>query len=125
IEGGRSRTGRLLPPKGGSLAMTVRAYLRQPTRPVLFQPVYIGYEKLMEGRSYLDELSGKPKEKESIFGLLMGIPKVLRSNYGQVVVNFGEPILLNDMLAEHAAGWDGRAVAEDEKPAWLADTVDA
>ncbi|HVI25455.1 MAG TPA: glycerol-3-phosphate 1-O-acyltransferase PlsB [Xanthomonadaceae bacterium] len=125
IEGGRSRTGRLLPPKGGSLAMTVRAYLRQPTRPVLFQPVYIGYEKLMEGRSYLDELSGKPKQKESIFGLLMGIPKVLRSNYGQVVVNFGEPILLNDMLAEHATGWDGRAVAEDEKPAWLADTVDA
>lgn len=48
-------------PKGGSLAMTVRAYLRQPTRPMLFQPVYIGYEKLMEGRSYLDELSGKPK----------------------------------------------------------------
>ena len=58
--------------------MTVRAYLRQPTRPVLFQPVYIGYEKLMEGNSYLDELSGKPKEKESIWALLWGIPKVLR-----------------------------------------------
>ncbi|WP_166210805.1 glycerol-3-phosphate 1-O-acyltransferase PlsB, partial [Cognatiluteimonas telluris] len=125
IEGGRSRTGRLLPPKGGSLAMTVRAYLRQPTRPVMFQPVYIGYEKLMEGRSYLDELTGKPKAKESIFGLLLGIPKVLRSNFGQVVVNFGEPILLNDMLATHAAGWDGSPVAEDEKPAWLAETIDA
>jgi glycerol-3-phosphate O-acyltransferase len=59
---------------------------------VLFQPVYIGYEKLMEGNSYLDELSGKPKEKESIWQLLWGIPKVLRQNYGQVVVNFGEPI---------------------------------
>ncbi len=124
IEGGRSRTGRLLPPKGGSLAMTVRAYLRQPSRPVLFQPVYIGYEKLMEGRSYLDELSGKPKEKESIWQLLMGIPKVLRSNYGQVVVNFGEPIRLNDMLDAHA-GWDGKPVPEDEKPVWLADTIDA
>ena len=75
IEGGRSRTGRLLPPKGGMLAMTVRAFLRQPTRPVLFQPVYIGYEKLMEGNSYLDELIGKPKEKESIWQLLMGIPQ--------------------------------------------------
>jgi glycerol-3-phosphate O-acyltransferase len=31
-------------PKGGMVAMTVRAFLRQPTRPVLFQPVYIGYE---------------------------------------------------------------------------------
>ncbi len=124
IEGGRSRTGRLLQPKVGSLAMTVRAYLRQPSRPVLFQPVYIGYEKLMEGRSYLDELTGKPKEKESIWQLLMGIPKVLRSNFGQVVVNFGAPIRLDEVLAQHAVEWDGKAVAEDEKPAWLSDTID-
>jgi glycerol-3-phosphate O-acyltransferase len=125
IEGGRSRTGRLLQPKGGMIAMTLRAYLRAPTRPVMFQPVYIGYEKLMEGRSYLDELSGKPKEKESIWALLMGIPKVLGSNYGQVVVNFGEPIRLTDMLAERAPDWDGRPVPDDEKPAWLAGTIDA
>ena len=125
IEGGRSRTGRLLQPKGGSLAMTVRAYLRQPTRPVLFQPVYIGYEKLMEGSSYQDELTGKPKPKESIWTLLGGIPKVLRSNYGQVVVNFGERIRLDDMLATHAPDWDGKPVAEDDKPAWLGATVDA
>jgi glycerol-3-phosphate O-acyltransferase len=125
IEGGRSRTGRLLQPKGGSLAMTVRAYLRQPTRPMLFQPVYIGYEKLMEGRSYLDELSGKPKEKESIWQLLTGIPKVLRSNYGQVVVNFGERIQLRDILATHAPEWDGQPVGDDEKPVWFSRTVDA
>ncbi|MBJ6985167.1 glycerol-3-phosphate 1-O-acyltransferase PlsB [Luteimonas sp. MC1750] len=125
IEGGRSRTGRLLQPKGGMVAMTVRGFLRQPTRPVLFQPVYIGYEKLMEGNSYLDELSGKPKEKESIWTLLWGIPKVLRQNYGQVVVNFGEPIALADMLAEHASDWDGRPLSDEDKPAWLSTTVDA
>src|SRR5690554_807124 len=124
IEGGRSRTGRLLAPKGGMVAMTVRAFLRQPTRPVLFQPVYIGYEKLMEGNSYLDELSGKSKPKESIWQLLKGIPRVLRSNYGQVVVNFGEPIALNDMLAAHAPGWDGEPIGEDEKPGWLSDTIE-
>ena len=124
IEGGRSRTGRLLPPKGGMISMLLRGYLRQPTRPVLFQPVYIGYEKLMEGNSYLDELSGKPKEKESIWSLLWGVPKVLRQNFGQVVVNFGERIPLNEVLAKHAPGWDGKPVPEDEKPAWLSDTVD-
>jgi len=123
-EGGRSRTGRLLQPKGGMISMTVRGFLRQPTRPVMFQPVYIGYEKLMEGNSYLDELTGKPKAKESIWQLLMGIPKVLRSNYGQVVVNFGEPIKLGEILAEHAPEWDGKPVPEDEKPKWLAETVD-
>jgi glycerol-3-phosphate O-acyltransferase len=125
IEGGRSRTGRLLKPKGGMLSMTVRAFLRQPSRPVLFQPVYIGYEKLMEGTSYLDELTGKPKEKESILGLLLGIPKVLRSNYGQVVVNFGEPIALNDMLARHAPQWDGAALTDEDRPDWLSATIDA
>lgn len=125
VEGGRSRTGRLLPPKGGVISMTVRAYLRQPRKPVLFQPVYIGYEKLMEGKSYLDELSGRPKQKESIWGLLWSIPKVLRSNFGQVVVNFGEPIELTDMLARHAPEWDGKPLPEDDKPRWLSDTVDA
>jgi glycerol-3-phosphate O-acyltransferase len=125
IEGGRSRTGRLLQPKGGMVAMTVRAFLRQPTRPVLFQPVYIGYEKLMEGNSYLDELTGKPKQSESIWALLWGIPKVLRQNFGQVVVNFGEPIPLREALATHADGWNGEPIGDDDKPAWLAHTVDA
>ncbi|MDB6164268.1 MAG: acyltransferase family protein, partial [Xanthomonadaceae bacterium] len=125
VEGGRSRTGRLLQPKGGMVSMTVRGYLRQPVRPVLFQPVYIGYEKLMEGDSYLDELSGKPKESESILRLLLGIPRVLRQNYGQVVVNFGETIKLDDMLALHAPAWDGTALHDDDRPDWLSDTVDA
>ena len=124
IEGGRSRTGRLLQPKGGMIAMTVRGFLRQPRKPVLFQPIYIGYEKLMEGNSYLDELSGRPKEKESIWGVIFGIPKVLKSNYGQVVVNFGEPIALNDVLAAQAPDWDGKPVADNEKPVWLGRTVD-
>nr|WP_245559528.1 glycerol-3-phosphate 1-O-acyltransferase PlsB [Luteimonas mephitis] len=125
IEGGRSRTGRLLQPKGGMISMTVRAFLRQPSRPVLFQPVYIGYEKLMEGSSYLDELTGKPKEKESIWSLLWGIPRVLRQNYGQVVVNYGEPIALGTVLAEQAPEWDGKPVPEEDKPAWLSSTVDS
>ena len=124
IEGGRSRTGRLLAPKGGMVSMTVRAFLRQPKKPVLFQPVYIGYEKLLEGNSYLDELSGRPKEKESIWALLWNIPKVLRQNYGQVVVNFGAPIALNQVLATHAPQWDGQPLGEEEKPAWLADAID-
>ncbi|MFT4249541.1 MAG: glycerol-3-phosphate 1-O-acyltransferase PlsB [Pseudomonas sp.] len=124
VEGGRSRTGRLLQPKGGMIVMTLRAFLRNPRKPVLFQPVYIGYEKLMEGGSYLHELSGRPKQSESIWALLWGIPKVLKQNYGQVVVNFGEPIALNDVLAQLAPEWDGTSVPEDDKPAWLSRTVD-
>ena len=68
IEGGRSRTGRLRPPMTGMLSMTVRSYLREPRRPVVFVPVYFGYERIVEGPTYIGELSGRPKEKESILG---------------------------------------------------------
>ena len=118
IEGGRSRTGRLLTPHLGMLAMTIRAFMRAPRRPVLFQPVYIGYEKLMEGKSYAGELGGKPKEKESLFGLLRGLG-VLRQRYGHVTLNFGEPIELTPMLDATGADW---RQAEDDpqgKPEWL------
>ena len=124
IEGGRSRTGRLLAPRAGMLVMTVRAFLRAPRRPVLFQPVYIGYEKLMEGKSYIGELSGKPKEKESLLGLLRGL-KVLRQRYGHVALNFGEPIELNPMLDAASPDWRAAIAADpDAKPEWLGRVVD-
>ncbi len=98
IEGGRSRTGRLLPPRTGMLSMTVRAYLRDPNRRVIFMPVYFGYERIVEGRTYIGELSGQPKQKESVFGLIKSTISVLRSKLGIVNVNLGRPIPLDALL---------------------------
>jgi glycerol-3-phosphate O-acyltransferase len=123
IEGGRSRTGRLLAPRAGMLAMTVRAFLRAPRRPVLFQPVYIGYEKLMEGKSYIGELSGQPKEKESLIGLLRGL-KVLRQRYGHVALNFGEPIELTPLLDAASDDWRAASADSEAKPEWLGAVTD-
>ncbi|MEO5830859.1 MAG: glycerol-3-phosphate 1-O-acyltransferase PlsB [Rhodanobacter sp.] len=123
IEGGRSRTGRLLAPRAGMLVMTVRAFLRAPRRPVLFQPVYIGYEKLMEGASYAGELSGKTKEKESLIGLLRGL-KVLRQRYGHVSLNFGEPIKLTPLLDAASSDWRTAGADSDAKPEWLNSVTD-
>ncbi len=123
IEGGRSRTGRLLAPRAGMLAMTVRAFLRAPRRPVLFQPVYIGYEKLMEGKSYAGELSGQTKEKESLLGLLRGL-KVLRQRYGHVALNFGEPIALTPLLDAASADWRASSSDPEIKPEWLNGVTD-
>ncbi|WEN15874.1 glycerol-3-phosphate 1-O-acyltransferase PlsB [Rhodanobacter sp. AS-Z3] len=123
IEGGRSRTGRLLAPRAGMLMMTIRAFLRAPRRPVLFQPVYIGYEKLMEGASYAGELSGKAKEKESLIGLLRGL-KVLRQRYGHVALNFGEPIELTPLLDAASSDWRAAAADPDTKPEWLNSVAD-
>jgi glycerol-3-phosphate O-acyltransferase len=124
IEGGRSRTGRLMEPKGGMIAMTVKAFLRAPQRPVVFQPVYIGYERLIEGKSYLDELTGQPKQKESVWALIKGGFEVLREHYGKVTVNFGEPLYLSDSLAKHAPDWRSDRDNADGKLPWLSDVVD-
>ncbi len=68
IEGGRSRTGRLLPPKTGMLSMTLRSYVREPVRPIVFVPVYFGYERVMEQESYLHELSRPPEGERDFLG---------------------------------------------------------
>ncbi|MBS0213784.1 MAG: glycerol-3-phosphate 1-O-acyltransferase PlsB [Proteobacteria bacterium] len=124
VEGGRSRTGRLLQPQGGMLAMTVRGFLREPRRPVVFQPVYLGYEKLMEGKSYLDELSGRPKQKETLWAIVRGGYAALRENHGRVAVSFGEPIRLEDVLSQHAPDWKQRPLDGDERPRWMREAVE-
>lgn len=122
IEGGRSRTGRLLPPKGGMLAMTVHAYLQENERPVVFVPVYFGYERLLEGRAFTGELAGGKKRKESIFGLLKSL-KTLREDYGRVHVNISEPIALNELLHAHKPDWKDQSV-DDKRPEWIKPVVD-
>ncbi len=102
IEGGRSRTGRLLPPKTGMLGMTIHSHLRGAGKPIAFIPTYIGYERLMEGATYVGEMSGKPKESESVWGLLQAVRKIERI-FGKVHVSFGEPVFLDQVLKAHGA----------------------
>jgi glycerol-3-phosphate O-acyltransferase len=121
-EGGRSRTGRLLPAKTGMLAMTIQAMLRGLNRPVTLVPVYIGYEHVMEVATYAKELRGKRKEKENA-GLVIKTLRKLR-NFGQGYVNFGEPIALNQYLNEEVPEWikDIDRVGSG-RPQWLTPVV--
>jgi glycerol-3-phosphate O-acyltransferase len=124
IEGGRSRTGRLLSPRTGMLSMTVRSYLSHAQRPVVFMPVYFGYERIVEGRTYIGELSGRPKQKESIFVLLRTLVQVLRSKFGKVHVNLGQPIRLDDLLAKHNPQWRSyREFEGDSRAGWISDAI--
>jgi glycerol-3-phosphate O-acyltransferase len=111
IEGGRSRTGKMLTPKAGMLSMTVESFRSGIDRPLLLVPIYIGYEKLMEGDTYIAELSGKPKKKESILGLLLTLRK-LKEHFGKVHVNVGEPIDLATFLDAQWPNWRNAQVAE-------------
>jgi glycerol-3-phosphate O-acyltransferase len=123
VEGGRSRTGRQLPSMAGMLAMTVQSFLRDSSRPIVFLPVYIGYEKLFEGRTYVGELMGRPKKKESLWDLLLTV-RELKKNFGKVHVNFGEPIKLSDVLRTAHPAWRDEPVADDARPEWLVAGID-
>jgi glycerol-3-phosphate O-acyltransferase len=127
IEGGRSRTGRLQSPRTGMLSMTVRSYLKEPKRPVVFMPVYFGYERIVEGRTYIGELSGRPKEKESVLGLIKSL-SVLRSRFGKVHVNLGEPIVLDELLDAYNPDWRRSPAADGAEqdrspPGWIAELI--
>ena len=122
VEGTRSRTGRSLPPRAGMLSITVRAFLRDRKRPLMFQPVYIGYEGLAEGNSYISELSGSRKKAESLSDF-RNLINIVRKNYGQVTVSFGEPIQLNPLLDEYAPDWADQSLDPQSKPEWLAPLV--
>ncbi|UTV27848.1 glycerol-3-phosphate 1-O-acyltransferase PlsB [Photobacterium atrarenae] len=117
-EGGRSRTGRLLPAKTGMLSMTIQAMLRGLNRPVTLVPVYIGYEHVMEVGTYAKELRGKRKEKENVGQVLRTLRKL--RNLGQGYVNFGEPIPLNSYLNEQVPTWHQDIdPIEPQRPQWL------
>ena len=123
VEGGRSRTGRLLSPKGGMLVMTVNSYVRNPQRPIVFVPIYFGYEKLIEGDSFISELGGAEKKKESLGGLVRSI-RSLKEQFGKVYVNIGEPIELGRVLDRMQPEWREFDVKNGERPLWLAGVVD-
>ncbi len=102
VEGGRSRTGKLLFPKTGLVSMEVDAWLDGAADDVLFVPIAVDYERLVEGKSYQAELSGREKEKES-FGALLRTPKVLLKRWGPIYLQFGEPVSLK-ALAQQRLG---------------------
>ncbi len=121
-EGGRSRTGKVLAPKTGMLAMTIQSLLRGIDRPLTLVPVYLGYEHVMEVGTYHKELSGSKKQNESMFGVLKAI-KNLR-NYGNGYVNFGEPVNINEFLNQRVPDWkESIDPIDPQKPTWLTPTV--
>ncbi len=122
IEGGRSRTGRMLKPKLGMLGMTVEAYIKSQARPLAFVPVYIGYEKLIEGKSYIGELYGGKKKRESTLRALSAIFR-LKGHFGKVTASFGEPIPLSPLLSQHCSDWEKRAAEVESRPNWYRDSL--
>lgn len=98
IEGGRSRTGKMVMPKYGILSMIIQAYQEKACEDLAAIPVYIGYDRVIEEKAYLQELGGADKEKEKATAMIKS-GRLLRKRYGRVYMNVGDPILLKSYLA--------------------------
>lgn len=104
-EGGRSRTGKVLKPKFGMLRMILDAFVAGRFEDLVFQPISIGYERIIESGSFKREARGERKQAESATGLIRA-SSVLTSTYGRVYIEFGEPIQLASYMERYGVDRD-------------------
>ena len=112
IEGGRSRTGKLLPPRLGLLTYVIDAYREGRTDDVILVPASITYDQLREVAEFAGEARGEAKQKESIGWLFSFIRGNRGRRYGKIYVRFGPPLSLRDTLGPPTGSAD---IARDEK----------
>ena len=103
VEGGRSRSGKLLPPMFGMLHYVVDAYRRGKSEDVYLIPVAIAYDQIQDVGSYVEEQRGGAKSRES-FGWFVGVVRQLRRRYGDIHIRFGEPLSLQGALGPPEPG---------------------
>jgi glycerol-3-phosphate O-acyltransferase len=99
IEGGRSRSGKLLSPTFGLLSMVFNAYLSNACSNLIFVPIYVGYDRVLEEDAYLKELEGGKKDPESVSQIFKA-RKLLKKKYGKVYIKFDEPISLKEYISK-------------------------
>ena len=97
IEGGRSRSGKLLPPRYGLLAYVVDSYLRRKSDDVVLIPVSVAYDQISDVGDYVAEQRGAAKQSEGV-GWLFKFLRNLGFKYGNIDLRFGEPLSLRDAL---------------------------
>jgi glycerol-3-phosphate O-acyltransferase len=100
IEGGRSRTGKLLMPKLGLLSILLNAFKNGACKDMMIVPIYVGYDRIIEEKSYLHELGGGQKEQENILQVIRA-RKFLKKRYGKIYIQFHEPISVNQLMHQN------------------------
>jgi glycerol-3-phosphate O-acyltransferase len=100
IEGTRSRTGKMLPPKLGLLSYVAQAYLEGRSDDILLQPVSISFDQLHEIAEYAAYARGGEKTPEGLSWLYHFIKAQGERNYGKVYVRFPEAVSMRQYLGE-------------------------
>ncbi|AHH15489.1 putative glycerol-3-phosphate acyltransferase PlsB [Nocardia nova SH22a] len=100
FEGGRTRTGKLRPPRFGLLNYLAAAIRARRIDDVMLVPVSITYERLNELGSIATEQVGGAKKAEGLTWLASYI-RSQQHSAGRVYVRFGEPLSARDRLTVH------------------------
>ena len=98
IEGTRSRTGKLIMPKLGFLSILLNAFKNGACEDLVFAPIYIGYDRILEESAYMHEVEGGKKEPENIKQVLRA-RRFLKNRYGRIYIKFHDPISVNELLS--------------------------
>jgi glycerol-3-phosphate O-acyltransferase len=100
IEGTRSRTGKMLPPKLGLMSYVADAYLDGRSEDILLQPVSISFDQLHETAEYAAYARGGEKTPEGIGWLYNFIKAQGERNYGKIYVRFPEAVSMRQYLGD-------------------------
>ncbi|KAI8909284.1 hypothetical protein DFJ77DRAFT_512992 [Powellomyces hirtus] len=116
IEGTRSRIGKLLQPKFGILKIVLDAVASGRVKDVIIVPMSLGYDKVIETESYVNELLGTPKQKESLAGLFNSL-NILQFKWGRIDIRFAKPYSLRQYIesqeVRRGATFNPMSVPED------------
>jgi len=66
---------------------------------LVFAPIYIGYDRILEETAYIHEVEGGQKEPETLKQVLRA-RRFLKNRYGRIYIKFHEPISVNRLLAD-------------------------
>ncbi|HVF61838.1 MAG TPA: 1-acyl-sn-glycerol-3-phosphate acyltransferase [Thermoanaerobaculia bacterium] len=126
-EGGLSRDGRLRPPKLGLLDYMLRGFDPRGERDLVFVPVGINYDRVLEDRTLLLDLDPAAKRggaREALANTLRfagrNLALVARRRwhrFGYACANFGTPVSMRRWLG--GRGLDLRGLAKEERAAHL------
>lgn len=100
IEGGRSRTGKLALPKLGFLSILLNAYKKGACEDMIFIPTFIGYDRVVEESSYLNEIEGGQKNPENLLQVIKA-RKFLKKRYGKIYIKFHQPISIREIFQQN------------------------
>lgn len=113
VEGGRSRTGKLLIPKIGLLSILMDAYAKSEWNDMIFVPIYIGYDRVLEERAYINEIEGGKKTPENLKNVIKA-RKFLKKKYGKIYLNFHEPFSLKEYFDHYDSKFSRPASGESK-----------